>query len=98
MAEQDRDDREQPTSVGVDRGRMQGLGMGARDLDGQREPTDALRLDQRRFAGAEGGEAADMPAEESPAGPPGDPDETYDEREADDVSFTQASGGAGSKP
>ena len=40
MADEKRDDTYSPTSVEVDRGRMQGLGVGARDLDGQREPTD----------------------------------------------------------
>lgn len=95
MADEDRDETYQPTSVGVDRGRMQGLGMGERDLDGQREPTDEMRLRQRRFAGAEGGEPADPQPEEVQAGPPGKPDEAYDERDADEVSFTQPSGGAG---
>ena len=96
MAEDERDDTTYtPTSVEVDRGRMQGLGMGASDLDGQREPTDALRLQQRRFAGTEGGEVADSPAQEPQAGPPGEPDTAYDARDADEVSFSQASGGAG---
>jgi hypothetical protein len=95
MADEDRDAIYIPTSVQVDRARMQGLGVGARDLDGQREPTDELRLEQRRFAGAEGGEAADGPVDEPQAGPPGAPDQAYDERYADEVSFTQPSGGAG---
>ena len=96
MAEEERDDTTyNPTSVEVDRGRMQGLGMGARDLDGQREPTDELRLKQRRFAGAEGGEAADGPMEEPQAGPPGEADRVYDARDADEVGFSQPSGGAG---
>ena len=95
MADEKRDSTYDPTSVQVDRARMQGLGVGARDLDGQREPTDALRLDQRRFAGAEGGEAADTASEETQAGPPGQPDEAYDARDGDEVGFTQPSGGAG---
>ena len=96
MAEEERDDTTyNPTSVEVDRGRMQGLGMGARDLDGQREPTDELRLKQRRFAGAEGGEAADGPMEEPQAGPPGEADRVCDARDADEVGFSQPSGGAG---
>ena len=96
MADEDRDDTTyNPTSVEVDRGRMQGLGMGAKDLDGQREPTDELRLQQRRFAGAEGGEPADGPMEEPQAGPPGEREEAYDARDGDEVSVTQPAGGAG---
>ena len=96
MAEEERDDTTyNPTSVEVDRGRMQGLGMGARDLDGQREPNDEPRLQQRRFAGAEGGELADGPMEEPQAGPPGEADGAFDARDADEVSFSQPSGGAG---
>lgn len=95
MADETRDSTYNPTSVEVDRARMQGLGVGARDLDGQREPTDELRLRQRRFAGNEGGEAADRPMDEPQAGPPGKPDKAYDDRDADEVSNTQPSGGAG---
>jgi hypothetical protein len=95
MADENRDNTYNPTSVQVDRARMQGLGVGERDLDGQREPTDEMRLEQRRFAGNVGGEAADRPMDEPQAGPPGQPDEAYDARDGDEVAFTQSSGGAG---
>jgi hypothetical protein len=95
MADEDRDTHYSPTSVEVDRARMQGLGVGARDLDGQREPTDEQRLEQRRFAGAVGGEEADRPMDEPQAGPPGPADEADDARNGDEVSFTQPAGGAG---
>jgi hypothetical protein len=95
MADEDRDTTYTPTSVEVDRGRMQGLGMGARDLDGQREPTDEMRLEQRRFAGNVGGEEADQPTDERPAGSPGAPHAAYDDRDGDEVSLTQPAGGAG---
>jgi hypothetical protein len=95
MADEDRDTSYSPTSVQVDRARMQGLGVGARDLDGQREPTDELRLEQRRFAGNVGGEEADQPMDEPQAGPPGPADEAYDARDDDEVSLTRSSGGPG---
>ena len=41
--------------------------------------------------------AADGPMEEPQAGPPGEPDEAYDARDAEEVSFSQPSGGAGAR-
>ena len=38
MAEEDREDTYDPSSVEVDRAREQGLGVGARDLQRQRDP------------------------------------------------------------
>ena len=97
MADENREDTFKPTSVGVDRGRMQGLGVGQRELDGQREPGDALRVEQRTFDGAVGGEASDPAPERIQAGPPGEPDKAYGDRDADEASFSQPSGGAGAR-
>ena len=42
------DETYDPTPVEVDRGRQQGLGMGEKDLQRQRDPGDGLSEDERR--------------------------------------------------
>ena len=46
MAEND--ETYDPSTVDVDRGREQGLGMGEKDLQRQRDPGDGLSHDERR--------------------------------------------------
>ena len=46
------DETYDPSVVEIDRGRQQGLGMGERDLQGQRDPGDGLGPDDR--AGTDG--------------------------------------------
>ncbi len=43
--DEDRETTYDPSSVEIDRGRQQGLGMGARDLAGQRDPQVAAPAD-----------------------------------------------------
>ena len=42
------DETYEPTAVEVDRGRQQGLGMGEKDLQRQRDPGDGLGGDEQR--------------------------------------------------
>jgi len=84
------DDVYDPSTVQVNRGREQGLGMGQKDLDYQRDPTGFRSAEQQSFAPndegvdqhAQGGE----PAAADQAGPPGrERDEAYDNRSRDQV-------------
>lgn len=86
-----------PSTVQVNRGREQGLGMGQKDLDYQRDATGALSFEQRSFAPDPLGVRADPamegePASADQAGPPGPPDEAYDDRERDQLSFDWPAG------
>ncbi len=83
MAE--REDVYDPSTVEVDRGRMQGLGVGQRDLNRQ----DDLA------AGDDAGSKDAADGDRIQAGPPGKPDKAYDDRDADEVSVTTSAGGAG---
>lgn len=91
------DDTYDPTTVEVNRGREQGLGMGQKDLDYQRDPTGDLSFEQRSFApnpqgvrGEGSGDGESARAEQ--AGPPGKPDEAYDHRDRDQLSFDWPAG------
>jgi hypothetical protein len=87
MAEQD--DTYEPSTVQVNRGREQGLGMGQKDLDYQRDPTGDLSVEQRSFAPDQDAQATDAAASGTDqAGPPGKPDEAYDDRDRDQLSFS----------
>lgn len=84
------DDTYEPSTVQATRERMQGLGVGAKDIAYQRDPT---RGDSTNHYGAvPDGDAQELipggpatPATDSQAGPPGQPSEAYDKRDADQV-------------
>ena len=83
------DESYDPSTVQVNRGREQGLGVGQKDLDYQRDPTGFRSAEQHSFAPndgvvqhAQGGE----PAAADQAGPPGkERDEDYDNRGRDQI-------------
>ena len=56
--DEDREKTYDPSTVEIDRGRQQGLGMGARDLAGQRDPQGAAAAEDAE-EDADTGEAAE---------------------------------------
>jgi hypothetical protein len=95
MADETRDDAYDPSAAQADRNRMQGLGVGERDLARQDDPSRLGGDEARSFDSEEGVETGDAADDRIQAGPPGKPDKDYDARDADAVSFSQPSGGAG---
>lgn len=79
-----------PSTVQVNRGREQGLGVGQKDLDYQRDPTGYRSDEQYSEATPAGGviqhAQGGSSGAESQAGPPGKPDHDYDKRDRDAVS------------
>jgi hypothetical protein len=79
-----------PSTVEVNRGREQGLGVGHKDIDYQRDATGYRSDEQYSDATPAGGtieHAQGGPSGlESQAGPPGPRDRGYDDRDRDEVS------------
>ena len=84
------DEAYDPSTVQVNRGREQGLGVGQKDLDYQRDTTGLRSAEQYSFAPNDAGATQHTdggePAAADQAGPPGrERDETYDKRSRDQV-------------